>query len=159
MNDETPTSGDETEKERVDRELIEFLNEVRVVLPGVQVLFAFLLTLPFTGTFSDIDGVERIAYNVAFFSTALSAVLMITPSSFHRLRFRKGDKEEILRTSNRLVLAGIVSLGVAMVAVVWLVAELVFTSSIANVIGIAAALIVITLWFALPLSRRFADGR
>jgi Family of unknown function (DUF6328) len=159
MNDETPTSGDETEKERVDRELIEFLNEVRVVLPGVQVLFAFLLTLPFTGTFSDIDGVERIAYDVAFFSTALSAVLMITPSSFHRLRFRKGDKEEILRTSNRLVLAGIVSLGVAMVAVVWLVAELVFTSSIANVIGIAAALIVITLWFALPLSRRFADGR
>ena len=61
---------------------------------------------------------------MAFFATAFAAVLMITPTSFHRLRFRKGDKEEILRTSNRLVLAGIVCLGVAMVAVVWLVAEL-----------------------------------
>ena len=159
MSDETPTSGEETEKERVDRELIEFLNEVRVVLPGVQVLFAFLLTLPFAGTFEEIDGAERVAYIVAFFATALSAVLMITPTSLHRLRFRKGDKEEILRTSNRLVLAGIVSLGVAMVAAVWLVAERVFTPSIANVIGIASALILITLWFALPLRRRFVEGR
>jgi phosphatidylserine synthase len=159
MSDETPTSGGETEKERVDRELIEFLNEVRVVLPGVQVLFAFLLTLPFASTFDQIDGAERVAYIVAFFATAFSAVLMITPSSFHRLRFRKGDKEEILRTSNRLVLAGIVSLGVAMVAVVWLVAELVFTPTIANVIGIASALVLISLWFALPLSRRFVEGR
>jgi phosphatidylserine synthase len=159
MSDETPTSAGETEKERVDRELIEFLNEVRVVLPGVQVLFAFLLTLPFASTFDQIDGAERVAYIVAFFATAFSAVLMITPSSFHRLRFRKGDKEEILRTSNRLVLAGIVSLGVAMVAVVWLVAELVFTPTIANVIGIASALVLISLWFALPLSRRFVEGR
>jgi Flp pilus assembly protein TadB len=84
---------------------------------------------------------------------------MITPSSFHRLRFRKGDKEEILRASNRLVLAGIVFLGVAMVAVVWLVAELVFTPAIANVIGIVSAVIVIGLWFAFPLSRRFSEGR
>ena len=129
------------------------------MLPGVQVLFAFLLTLPFASTFDQIDGAERVAYIVAFFATAFSAVLMITPSSFHRLRFRKGDKEEILRTSNRLVLAGIVSLGVAMVAVVWLVAELVFTPTIANVIGIASALVLISLWFALPLSRRFVEGR
>ncbi len=157
--DETRASGDETEKERVDRELIEFLNEVRVVLPGVQVLFAFLLALPFTGTFSEIDGAERVAYNVAFFATALSAVLMITPTAFHRLRFRKGDKEEILRTSNRLILAGIFCLGVAIVAVVWLVSELVFTPSVAIVICIVSAVIVIALWFALPLSRRFAEGR
>ncbi|HWC70006.1 MAG TPA: DUF6328 family protein [Actinomycetota bacterium] len=157
MSDETPTPAQETEKERVDRELIEFLNEVRVVLPGVQVLFAFLLTLPFTGTFRDIDGAERVAYEVAFFATALSAVLMITPTAFHRLRFRKGDKETILRTSNRLVLAGIVCLGVAIVAVVWLVAELVFTPSIANVVGIVSALVVAALWFVLPFSRRFTE--
>jgi phosphatidylserine synthase len=123
------------------------------------VLFAFLLTLPFTGTFSDINGAERFAYNVAFFATALAAVLMITPTSFHRLRFRKGDKEEILRTSNRLILAGILCLGVAIVAVVWLVSELVFTPSVAIVICIVSALIVVTLWFALPLSRRFVEGR
>ena len=159
MDDETSTPGNETEKERLDRELIEFLNEVRVVLPGVQVLFAFLLTLPFAGRFQTIDGVERVAYLVAFFATALATVLMITPTSFHRLRFRKGDKDAILRTSNWLVLAGIVCLGVAMVAVVWLVAELVFTSSTANVIAIVSAVIVAALWFALPFSRRFIGGR
>ncbi|MET0800954.1 MAG: DUF6328 family protein [Actinomycetota bacterium] len=158
MSDETPTPGNETEKERLDRELIEFLNEVRVVLPGVQVLFAFLLTLPFAGRFETITGVERVAYLVAFFATALATVLMITPTSFHRLRFRKGDKDAILRTSNWLVLAGIVCLGVAMVAVVWLVAELVFDSSTAIVIAIVSAVIVAALWFALPLSRRFIGG-
>ena len=102
------------------------------MLPGVQVLFAFLLTLPFTGTFNDIDGAERVAYIVAFFATALSSVLLITPTSFHRLRFRKGDKGQILRSSNRLVLAGIASLGVAVVAVVWLVAELVQAYALAR---------------------------
>lgn len=158
MSDETPTPGNETEKERLDRELIEFLNEVRVVLPGVQVLFAFLLTLPFAGRFETITGVERVAYLVAFFATALATVLMITPTSFHRLRFRKGDKDAILRTSNWLVLAGIVCLGVAMVAVVWLVAELVFASITAIVIAIVSAVIVAALWFALPLSRRFIGG-
>ena len=134
MTHETPPAEHETEKERVDRELIEFLNEVRVVLPGVQVLFAFLLTLPFTGTFKTIDGAERTAYTIAFFATALAVALMITPSSFHRLRFRKGDKEQVLRTSNRLLLAGIASLAVAMTAVVWLVAELLFREAVANAI-------------------------
>ena len=158
MSGETPAAENETEKERVDRELIEFLNEVRVVLPGVQVLFAFLLTLPFTGTFKTITGYERFAYILAFFSTALAAVLMITPTSFHRLRFRKGDKEQIIRTSNRLILAGIVCLGVAIVSVVWLVSELVFTNDVANAIAFASARIVIALWFALPLQRRVRPG-
>jgi Family of unknown function (DUF6328) len=155
-DDESPTPEHETDKERVDRELIEFLNEVRVVLPGVQVLFAFLLTVPFTGTFGEIDGQERAAYIIAFFSTAIAAVLMITPSSFHRLRFRKGDKEAILRMSSRLILAGIASLSVAMTAVVWLVSELLFSQAIANAIGVVTAVVVVSLWFVLPLLRRFA---
>ncbi len=158
MSDETPGAEHETEKERVDRELIEFLNEVRIVLPGVQVLFAFLLTLPFTGEFGTIDGPERTAYAIAFFSTALAAVLMITPTSFHRLRFRKGDKEQIIRTSGRLILAAIVCLGVSMVAVVWLVADILFSDGVARLIGAASAVIVVTLWFAMPLRRRFVHG-
>ena len=158
MPDETPSSEHETDKERLDRELIEFLNEVRVVLPGVQVLFAFLLTLPFTGTFERITGYERFAYIVAFYFTAMAAVLMITPTSFHRLRFRKGDKEAILRVSNRLVLGGIACLGVAIVAVVWLVSELVFVKAVANGIAAAAAAIVVLLWLVLPLQRRFRHG-
>jgi amino acid transporter len=157
--DESPNPPDESNKERLDRELIEFLNEIRIVLPGVQVLFAFLLTLPFTGTFDRTDPQERFAYIVAFFSAAFAAVIMITPTAFHRLRFRLGDKEAILRASNRLFLAGITCLGVAMVAVVWLVSEIVFDERIASFIGIAAAIIVIALWYVLPLRRRFLGDR
>ena len=159
-SDETPTPEHENEKERVDRELIEFLNEVRVVLPGVQVLFAFLLTVPFTTIFDkDVDGGGRIAYIVAFFFTALAAALMITPTPLHRLQFRTGDKEGFLRTSNQLILAGIACLAVAMVAVVWLVAELLFTPGLATVIGAIAGAIVVVLWFVLPLVSRFSDGK
>jgi len=158
--DETPTAEHETDKERIDRELIEFLNEVRVVLPGVQVLFAFLLTVPFTGTFGKVDGGARVAYIVAFFFTAFAAALMITPTPLHRLQFRTGDKEGFLRMSNRLVLAGIACLAVAMVAVVWLVAQILFTSGgIATVIGATAAGIVVVLWLVLPLASRFSEGK
>ena len=160
-SDETPTAEHETDKERVDRELIEFLNEVRVVLPGVQVLFAFLLTVPFTGTFDkEVDGGVRIAYIVAFFFTAFAAALMITPTPLHRLQFRQGAKEGFLRTSNRLVLAGIACLAIAMVAVVWLVAQILFTDGgMATVIGAAAAGVIVVLWFVLPLISRFSDGK
>ncbi len=159
-DDETPTAEHETDKERVDRELIEFLNEVRVVLPGVQVLFAFLLTVPFTGTFGKVDGGARVAYIVAFFFTAFAAALMITPTPLHRLQFRTDDKEGFLRTSNRLVLAGIACLAVAMVAVVWLVAQILFESgSMATVIGAIAASIVLLLWFVLPLVSRFSERK
>ena len=159
-DDETPTPEHENEKERVDRELIEFLNEVRVVLPGVQVLFAFLLTVPFTGTFGKMDGSPLTAYIVAFFATAAAAVLMITPTPMHRLQFRTGDKEGFLRLSNRLVLAGIACLAIAMVAVVWLVAQVLFTDGGgATIIAVLAGTIVVALWFVLPLVNRFTDER
>ena len=153
MSDETPTPSDETEKERVDRELIEFLNEVRVVLPGVQVLFAFLLTLPFMGTFADIDGIERIAYNVAFFSTALAAVLMITPSSFHRLRFRKGDKDYLVRRANRLAIAGLTLLALAMALAVVLVTDYLFGVVTTVVTAAVIAAWFGAFWYLAPLRR------
>ena len=159
-NDETPTPEHENEKERVDRELIEFLNEVRVVLPGVQVLFAFLLTVPFTGTFGKVDGGPLTAYVVAFFATTAAAVLMITPTPMHRLQFRTGNKDGFLRLSNRLILTGIACLAVAMVAVVWLVAQIVFTDGgTATIIAVIAGAAVVALWFVLPLVNRFTDER
>ena len=159
-NDETPTPDHENEKERVDRELIEFLNEVRVVLPGVQVLFAFLLTVPFTGTFGKVDGGPLTAYVVAFFATTAAAVLMITPTPMHRLQFRTGNKDGFLRLSNRLILAGIACLAVAMVAVVWLVAQIVFTDGgTATIIAVIAGAAVVALWFVLPLVNRFTAER
>jgi hypothetical protein len=158
-HDETGAQPGESNKERVDRELIEFLNELRVVLPGVQVLFAFLLTLPFTSYYEHVDEGVRAAYIIAFYSIAVTAVLMMTVSSFHRLRFRKGDKERILRASNRLFLAGIVFLGVGMVAVVWMISEILFTQRAANLIGVVAGTLVIALWFLLPLRRWYVEDR
>lgn len=145
----------ETHKQRVDRELIEFLNELRVVLPGVQVLFAFLLTLRFSSFYPDNDTGVRVAYIIAFYSVALAAVLMMTVPSLHRLRFRQGDKDAILKASNRLLLAGIVCLGVSMVSAVWMISELMFDRMVANTIGIVAGVTVVLLWFILPLRRRF----
>jgi Family of unknown function (DUF6328) len=146
----------ESHKERVDRELIEFLNEVRVVLPGVQVLFAFLLTIPFTGRFASLTHDHRLAYQIAFYAVALAAVLMISPTALHRLRFRKGDKEYILQASNRLVLLGLFALAVGMVATIWLVSELLFDQGPANIVALVAAVVVGGLWFVLPMSRKFA---
>ncbi len=91
---------------RENRELIELLNELRIVLPGVQVLFAFLLAVPFANGFPKLDRHDRHVYFVAFIATALSTVLLIAPSSFHRLRWRQHDKERLLQISNRLALPG-----------------------------------------------------
>src|SRR3954471_13947215 len=107
-----PRVSEETEKERLDRELIELLNELRVALPGVQVLFAFLLGLPFTQRFEQIDGATEVMYVVSLVSAAAASAFLIAPSAHHRLRWRSRDKERLLRTSNRQAIAGTALLAV-----------------------------------------------
>ena len=153
------TEKGETKDEQENRELIELLNELRVVLPGVQVLFAFLLTVPFTSKFDSIDNIETATYLVAFFTTAITSVLLMTPTTFHRIRFRQGDKEALLQMATRFTVAGMASLSVAMVSVIWLVSELVLTQPIANVIAAISAVVILGLWFAIPLWRRAEDER
>src|SRR5881397_3111932 len=104
----------EGEKQRVDRELIELLNELRVAMPGVQVLFAFLLIVPFSNGFPKMTPVQRDVYFVAFLCTAVATLLLIAPSIHHRLRFRDRDKEALLQRANRLSIAGLGFLAVAM---------------------------------------------
>ena len=152
------TEKGETKDEQENRELIELLNELRVVLPGVQVLFAFLLTVPFTSKFDSIDNIETATYLVAFFTTAITSVLLMTPTTFHRIRFRQGDKEALLQMATRFTVAGMASLSVAMVSVIWLVSELVLTQPIANVIAAISAVVILGLWFAIPLWRRAEDN-
>ncbi len=152
------TEKGETKDEQENRELIELLNELRVVLPGVQVLFAFLLTVPFTSKFDSIDNIETATYLVAFFTTAITSVLLMTPTTFHRIRFRQGDKEALLQMATRFTVAGMASLSVAMVSVIWLVSELVLTQRIANVIAAISAVVILGLWFAIPLWRRAEDN-
>jgi hypothetical protein len=142
------------DEDRLDRELIELLNELRVALPGVQVLFAFLLTLPFTSRFERISGGERAVYFIALLATTLASALLIAPSAFHRIRFRNRDKEALIVTSNRLLLVGLGSLAVAVVCSVFVIADLLYGTAAGLVTAAATALVFGWFWYGLPLSRQ-----
>ena len=148
MNDQKPRSDKD-----LNRELIEFLNELRVTLPGVQVLFAFLLVVPFTNGWKDVTDVQRYVYFVAFLCAALATAFLIAPSTYHRLRWREGDREYMLVTSNRLAIWGAVFLAAGMTATVFLITDVLFgnawAATVAAVIGGAIA----WLWFGLALVR------
>src|SRR4029079_970448 len=122
MSDETPQE-EETPKERADRELIELLTELRVVLPGVTVLLAFLLAVPFANGWTRVTSFQRDVFVVALLSTAVSVALLTAPSSYHRLRFRHGDKEHMVKIGNRLSIAGIAASAVSLESVVVLVMD------------------------------------
>jgi amino acid transporter len=149
----------ETPKERADRELIELLNELRVVLPGVTVLLAFLLAVPFAKGWPKVTPFERDMFVVAFLSAALSVALLTAPSSYHRLRFRHGDKEHMVRVGNRLAIAGIVAFAVALEAVVLLVMSYVLSLTAAIVAAASLFVVVGTLWYGLPLYAALRDRR
>jgi hypothetical protein len=144
----------EDRKERIDRELIELLNELRVALPGVQVLFAFLLILPFNQGFSKIDHIERAVYFGAFIAAALATALLIAPSSYHRLRFREHDKERMLFTSNRLAISGTVLLALAISGVVFLITDVLFQEIAGALVAGAIAAWFGWFWYGLPLWRK-----
>ena len=148
----------ESDEERLDRELLELLNELRVVLPGVQVLFAFLLLLPFQQTFPQISPLERSLYYVAFAATAAASVLLIAPSTYHRIRFRDGDKERMLRLANRELLAGTALLGLAIAMVTFLITDRLFGETAGTVAGGVAAVVALSFWFGLPISRKVRDA-
>jgi hypothetical protein len=147
----------EDEKERLDRELIELLNELRVALPGVQVLFAFLLAVPFTQRWEHTTDIQRDAFFAAIMCATVATVLLIAPSSYHRLRWREGDKEQMLRTSNRLAIAGTVFLALSMIAVVFVVTDVVFDIAVAIAVSLGAAVLFAWFWYGLALVRRARD--
>ena len=148
---------DEDKEERLNRELIELLNELRVVLPGVQVLFAFLLTVPFTNQFSRITNDQRQIYFATFLCTTVATALLIAPSAYHRLRWREYDKERMLQTSNRLSIAGMIFLSFALVGAAFLVTDVLFHAAAAALVTAAVAAIFAWFWWGLPLSRKLRD--
>ncbi len=135
-----------------DRELIELLNELRVALPGIQVLFAFLLIVPFSQGFNRVTSTQRGVYFAAFICTAAASAFLIAPTSYHRLRWREKDKEQMLITSNRLAIAGTAFLAIAIVCVVFLITDLLYGTFSGIVTAITAALFGF-LWYGLPLLR------
>lgn len=149
---------DDDDGSRLDRELIELLNELRVALPGVQVLFAFLLTVPFSQRFTETTGFQRDVYFIALIAAGASAAFLMTPSAFHRIRFRQGDKAFLLAMSNKLAILGLIGLAVSIVGAVLLVSDFLFTARASRIVtGLLAGLFV-TLWFVLPVVRRVSDG-
>jgi amino acid transporter len=148
----------ETHKERVDRELIELLNELRVALPGVQVLFAFLLTIPFSSRFEALTPVQDAIYFGTFVVTLLASAFLMAPSAYHRLRFRQGDKERLLASANRFAIAGLAMLALALGGASLLVADLLYGTAAAWIAVVATLAVLTWCWFGLPLRRR-AIGR
>ena len=140
-----------------DRELIELLNELRVALPGVQVLFAFLLVVPFSQGFAKVTSTQKAVYFAAFIFTALATAFLISPTSYHRLRWRAKDKEQMLITSNRLTIAGTACLALAISCVVYFITDFLY-SNLSALVTAAIGLILAWLWYGLPLSRAAADG-
>ncbi len=145
---------DEREGREPSDELIELLNELRVALPGVQVLFAFLLAIPFTNRFADLDAFQRDVFFAALLCAVGGTVLLIAPSSLHRLLWRQAHTERILVTANRLTIAGMVFLALAMVLSVFLIADVLYDRSLAVAWGAASAGAFALFWYALPLRHR-----
>lgn len=149
---------DESPKERVDRELGELLEEIRVILPGVEILFGFLIILPFSEGFGDIDGGERMIYLVSLLFVSAGLALLVAPTPYHRIRFREGDKPALLLIANRMVLtaAALVAVGIALS--LYLAVKAVVGPTPAAIIAGLNALWFAWFWFGLPLLRRHQDG-
>jgi hypothetical protein len=147
-------AGDESKEERLDRELIELLNELRVALPGVQVLFAFLLGVPFTQRFGGASDLQKDVYFLTFLFTAIATALLIAPSAYHRLEWRRGDKEHLLVVSNRLAIAGTVFLALAISGAVFVVTDMLFDAPSAAIVAALTAAFFGWFWYGLPLLRR-----
>ena len=149
----------ETQQQRHNRELIELLNELRVALPGVQVLFAFLLAVPFANGFPKLSQTGRDVFFAAFLATALSTALLIAPSSYHRLRWRQNDKERMLVISNTLAIAGLACLAVAISCAVYVITDFLFHRTWAAVFTALIAAAFLLLWYGLALASAIADRR
>jgi cobalamin synthase len=150
----TPPARDESPEERVDRNLIELLNELRVALPGIQVLFAFLLVVPFNTGFDAVTPFQKDVYIVTLLCAALAALCLIAPSVHHRIQFRRQDKEFVVVTGNRFAIAGLVLVAISICGTILLVVSYVFDDQLAEIVVIALAVLFVLAWFAIPLARR-----
>jgi hypothetical protein len=148
----------ETDKEKTDRQLIELLNELRVALPGAQVLLAFLLTAPFQAHFTHTTRFERAVLFAGVMFTCVGVLLLMAPSVYHRVRWNEGGKEDVVRVGHRFFLAGTAALALGLVCAVFVVATFLFGTPSGAVAVIGLAALVAATWYALPLERGRKPG-
>jgi Family of unknown function (DUF6328) len=148
---------EERKDERLDRELEELLQELRLALPGVQILFAFLLVVPFNNRFAETNDLQRDVWFAALLLAFGAVACFIAPTAYHRLRFRDFDKERLVTTASRLAVVGLVFLGSALSASAFFVTGFVFDDRAAAFVLAASAGLIGGLWFALPLVRKIRN--
>jgi hypothetical protein len=146
------------EKQKRDRQMLELLNELRIALPGVQILFAFLLTVPFAQGFQKITTTQRSLFYASLLATALSTICLIAPSATHRLRFHKSDRAFIIETANTYMIAGLVFLGAAVVLAIAMVTDYLYDHWVVWAAPLAIAAVLAGVWFVRPLLRRESSG-
>jgi hypothetical protein len=149
-----PDDRDESVEQRDDRNLIELLQELRVAGLGVQVLFGFLLALPFTSRFSQLSSAQRGLYTGILVVSALATALLLGPVAYHRMVFRLRQKEHLVKAANAMAIGGLAAVALAVAGTVWLVVSYVVKGDGAYVIGSFVAVVFAVLWFAFPLVRR-----
>lgn len=144
----------ESSEERHNRELIELLNELRVLLPGVQVLFAFLLAVPLSARFDKISDTDRALFFATLCSTAMAALLLIAPSAIHRIDFRLIDKGAMVQIANRLAIWGTIFVAIAMVGAMTFITRLLYGAVPATIVAVISTALFTGGWFVMPLRWR-----
>ena len=148
----------ESPLERLDRNTVELLNELRVAGTGIQVLFAFLLIVPFNAGWRRVSSFERYDYYVTLLCVAIAAALLIAPSVHHRLLFRRGAKAYLVSIGNTFVIVASVFLSVGLTGIMILISDYLFGGTAAAVVGALTALFLAVVWFAVPLQRRRSEA-
>jgi Family of unknown function (DUF6328) len=136
-----------------DRQMMELLNELRIALPGVQILFAFLLTVPFAQGFQKVTPFQRDLYYGVLVATVLSTICLIAPTATHRLRFHRDDRAYIIESANRFLIGGLVWLTVAILGAVALITDYLFAGGAVWIFPVLLGIVLLFTWFARPLLR------
>ena len=152
------TGRDESENERLDRNLEELLGELRVALPGVQVLFAFLLVVPFNQRFADITSFQETVYLATLLCATAACVCLIAPTAHHRIEFRHQDKRRIVFGATRLAIVGLTLLALAMTGAVTFVTDFLYGPTTVAIVAVGVALLFAVLWYAIPIRRLLNRG-
>jgi hypothetical protein len=146
------------EHERTERQMAELLQELRVALPGVQILFAFLLTVPFAQGFEKVTSFQRNIFFATLMCTAVSTACLIAPTATHRLRFHKHDRKYVIESANTFLIAGLAFLALAIVLAVMLITDYLFDGAARWIWPGIIALVIAVLWFARPIARQGSSG-
>lgn len=139
---------------RLDREHQEIFHELRAVIPGAQVLFAFLLTVAFAPTFEDLDRLETAVFFITFLLAGAALCLLLAPAAFHRIRFRQGDKDAMMRLANAEALVAMVLLSLSLSGVVYIIGSVVYSRAVAACASTVLWMLTLVVWWLVPLTRR-----